>query len=329
MADRIDMTRLQPPGVTERFLTRMIADLRGYWDNDGGLDRTKVEVVDCSLCQTACPCDVYFVRERFPYRKCPTCGLVYPSPRPRQQYLKEQYLSGRFAEAIKDLHIASAAYRMETIFKERVEEIMASRVHRGRILDVGCGTGHFLAVAAAHGYEVYGVEPNPAEVQFAKSELKLPNIHCGTLSDANYPASTFDAVTIWDVLEHVEQPGVVLKEIARVLKPGGWVFAYTENFESFNVFVTREYSEIVTPEVHLRHYSPDTFRREFEQVGFRVEEVFTRGLDLAHIGKTMKFYTNIFQNEPMPLLPEQEAAFQDYINQVGKGDNLRLYARKM
>jgi len=141
-------------------------------------------------------------------------------------------------------------------FKERVEEIIAPRVPHGRILDVGCGTGHFLAVAVAHGYEVCGVEPNSDMVQYAKSELKIPNMHCGTLADAMYPAASFDVVTIWDVLEHVEQPGELLKDIARVLKPGGWVFAYTENFESFNVFVTREYSEIVTPEVHLRHYSP-------------------------------------------------------------------------
>lgn len=329
MASPIDITRLQPPGVTERYLTRMIADLRSYWASDGGLDPAKVEVVDCSLCQAACPRDVYFQRERFPYRKCPTCELVYPSPRPRSEYLRGQYQSGRFASAVIDLQLPSAGYRMQTIFKERVEEIIAPRVPRGRILDVGCGPGHFLAVAAEHGYQVHGVEPNREMATYARSELKLPSVHCGTLSDADYPASSFDVVTLWDVLEHVEEPGALLRDAIRMVKPGGWVFAYTENFESFNVFVTREYSEIVTPDVHLRHYSPRTFRREFEQAGFRVEEVYTRGLDLAHIAKTMQFYADVFQNERVCLPPEQEARFQEYINQLDKGDNLRLYARKL
>jgi len=43
----------------------------------------------------------------------------------------------------------------------------------------------------------------------------------------------------------------------------------------------------------------------------------------------MKFYENVFPTQPTPLRPEQEAAFQEHINQLGKGDNLRLYARKM
>lgn len=328
MAVRIDIGRLQPAGVTENLTARMILDLRSYWDSDGRLDARKVEVVDCSLCGVACPADMYFMKERFPYRKCPGCGLVYPSPRPRAEFISEQYVSGRFASTFQDLYLPSAPYRMATIFRERVEEIIAPRVPDGRLLDVGCGSGHFLKVAADHGYEVHGVEPNSEMVRYAGHELGLRNIRCGTLSETDYPRAYFDVVTLWDVLEHVEHPGELLKAVNGVLKPGGWVFAYTENFESFNVFVTGPYSEMVGPDVHLRHYSPRTFRREFEQAGFEVETVCTKGLDLAHIRKTFATFPEVFSQPPVPLAAESEEAFQEFINQLGKGDNLRLYARR-
>lgn len=328
ISGQLDITKLQPPGVTERLTAQMVTDLRTYWDSAGGLDRGKVELVDCSLCGTSSPIQALFARERFPYRRCPNCGLVYPSPRPRAQFLKDQYISGRFASAFHELYLPSVPYRMATIFKERIESIIAPRVPRGRLLDVGCSSGHFLKLAAECGYDVYGVEPNPAMVEYAQAELRLRNICCGTLANVGYPASYFDVITLWDVLEHVEQPGMLLKEVDRVLKPGGWVFAYTENFSSFNVLVTREYSEMISPDVHLRHYTSETFRREFEQAGFLVKEVYTHGLDLSHIRKTLTVYPEVFSQKAISLSPEREAAFQDVINQLGIGDNLRLDARK-
>lgn len=324
----LDITRLQPPGVTESLALRMMADLRGYWDPAGGLDAGKVESVGCSLCGALCPTTILFVRERFPYRKCPGCGLVYPSPRPRAAHIREQYVSGRFASTFHDLYLPSAAYRMATIFRERVEEIIAPRVPRGRLLDVGCGSGHFLKVAVDYGYDGYGVEPNPEMVRFAADELGLRHIRCGPLSETDYPPAYFDVVTLWDVLEHVERPGDLLTAVRGVLKRDGWVFAYTENWESFNVLVAGEYSEMVAPDVHLRHYSPLTFRGEFERAGFRVEAVYTKGLDLAHIRKTIATFPGVFPRESSALTPEGDEAFQELINRLGKGDNLRLYARR-
>lgn len=327
MSTSLDITQLQPPGVTEELHLQMIADLQGYWDGEG-LDPAKVEAVGCSLCQTPAPLNSIFVRERFSYRMCPTCGLIYPSPRPRASYLEEQYVTGRFAASFHDLYLPSAPYRMATIFRERVEEILAPRVPKGRILDVGASTGHFLAVAVAHGYDGYGVEPNPEMARFAATELGLSNIFCGALEDARYPSDSFDAITLWDVLEHVPDPGTLLAEARRVLRPEGWLFAYTENVDSFNLLITREFSEMISPDVHLRHYSARTFRREFEQAGFHVEDVYTKGLDLAHVSKTVRLYPHILPQGLVPLARDQEDAFQHFINQCGRGDNLRLYARK-
>lgn len=328
MSRPLDMQALQPPGATEELARRMGEDLRAYWAPDEGLDDQKVHRVDCSLCGAACPDAVWFTRERFPYRRCPGCGLVYPSPRPRSSFIKSQYETGRFAEAFETLYLPSAAYRMATIFTERVDEIIRPRVPSGRLLDVGCGPGHFLRVAADRGYETYGVEPSPQMVAFATERLGLARVTGAALADAGYPPDFFDVVTVWEVLEHVERPGDILRDIFRVVKPGGWVFAYTENIESFNAFVTGPYAEMIAPDVHLRHYSPATFRLEFERAGFAVDQVYTRGLDLSHISKTVAAYPHAVPLGVPELSPESCLELQEWINHLGKGDNLRLYARR-
>ena len=323
----LDISQLQPAGVTENFALKQTQDWQAYWDGQG-LDPDKIEHVDCSLCGTPCPTDTIWERERFPYRRCPNCTLIYPSPRPKMSYLAEQYLTGRFAEMFEKMYLPSAPYRMATIFRERVEELIMPRVPSGRILDVGCSSGHFLKVAEEHGFEVYGVEPSVAMTQFATNELELPNIHCGTLTDAGLPAEHFDVVTLWDVLEHVENPHQVLGQVMPLLKPGGWVFAYTENIDSFSVFVTGKFSEIIAPDVHLRHYSPVTFRKEFEDAGYDVQTVHTNGLDFSHIRKTFNTHNGEFPEKELTVTPKQDAKMQLIINALGKGDNLRLFARK-
>lgn len=327
-APLLDLAKLQPAGITEAITAQMIQDLRGYSTPEGALDSEKVLRVDCSLCGASCPEEVLFLLEGFPYRRCPSCTLVYPSPRPRAELIRKQYVSGRFTSVFQQMYLPSAPYRMATIFNERVEELIRPRVPSGRLLDVGCGSGHFLKVAHDAGFEVHGVELNPEMVEFAAKELGLPDIRCGTLEETGYPAGHFDALSLWDVLEHVERPGRLLTEALRVTRPGGWVFAYTENFDSFNLFVTGKYSEIVAPDVHLRHYTPETFRREFEQAGFTVDRVYTRGLDLAHIRKTARTYPDQFPALEKWMPQGMDGPLQEFVNQIGKGDNLRLFAQK-
>jgi len=216
---------------------------------------------------------------------------------------------------------------MSTIFRERVVDIIMPRCPTGRILDIGCSSGHFLKVAHDHGFDVYGIEPNPEMVRYASVELGLPNISNGVLKGDEYTADFFDVITLWDVLEHVPDPHALLRNVFKLLKPEGWVFAYTENADSFNVFVTGGDSEMFTPDVHLRNYTPKTFRAEFDKAGFVIKEVMTKGLDIQHIKTTMKMMPGKFTNA-LDLPDDDCERLQSVINKLGKGDNLRLFAQK-
>jgi len=80
------------------------------------------------------------------------------------------------------------------------------------MLDVGCNLGFFLSVARAQGYEVHGVEISAESVKYAQEQLNL-DVVCGTIETASYPDRSFDVITLWDVIEHVPQPIVLLSEI--------------------------------------------------------------------------------------------------------------------
>lgn len=326
-----DKSQLHPPGAVEEQYKAMVKDLMFYWGEEAdSLDTEKVETVSCSLCAAPPPpaSTAIFVKFRFPYLRCPQCSLVYPSPRPKMEHVEAQYKSGRFSGSFTDIYLPSAEYRMKTIFRERVEEIISPRIPKGRILDIGASSGHFLKVAHDHGFDVHGIEPNPDMVSFATDKLGLPNIKCGTLEEGEYPSDFFDAITVWDVLEHVPDPGELLRNVFRILKPGGWVFAYTENLDSFNVFVTGGDSEMFVPDVHLRHYSPATFKKEFEEANFLVRDVLTKGLDIQHIETILKLNPGKYPEEELRYMMKDSEQWQAVTNALGKGDNLRLFAQK-
>jgi 2-polyprenyl-3-methyl-5-hydroxy-6-metoxy-1,4-benzoquinol methylase len=85
----------------------------------------------------------------------------------------------------------------------------------GRLLDVGCGPGHFVREAKLTGWDATGLEVSPLEVQYGRSELGV-NIIQGTVEE-NVPEGDFDIVTFWDVLEHLSDPISALKTTARIL----------------------------------------------------------------------------------------------------------------
>ena len=109
-------------------------------------------------------------------------------------------------------------------------------------------------------------------------------------NQSSYEKDSFDVITLWDVIEHVPQPSELLEIAFQILKPGGLCFAYTENFRSFNVMVCGERSEIFAPDVHLWHYTPDSFKAQFSAAGFTEIKTVTKGLDLDHISVTEKIF---------------------------------------
>ena len=102
----------------------------------------------------------------------------------------------------------------------------------GRLLEIGCGSGAFLARMRSLGWNVFGIEPDPAAVAWGQQTHKL-DVTCGTWEQMRFPADFFDVITMNHVIEHVHDPVGLLTECQRILRPGGNVVLTTPNADSW------------------------------------------------------------------------------------------------
>jgi 2-polyprenyl-3-methyl-5-hydroxy-6-metoxy-1,4-benzoquinol methylase len=153
----------------------------------------------------------------------------------------------------------------------------------GKLLDVGCGVGIFLSMAKEKGWEVFGVDVSDYATNFAMEKFGL-NCFTGKLKDANFPDKYFDVITLWDAVEHFENPLEELGEIKRILTDDGIILFDTPNVESlmrliahwtywataglFKYPVRKLYHQF-----HLYYFSPKTLRMLLEKAGFEVIEM--------------------------------------------------------
>lgn len=144
----------------------------------------------------------------------------------------------------------------------------------GKLLDVGCGDGQFLANMRELGWEVHGVEPDGQAVKAANQKFGL-NVHEGALEKISFPDNTFDAITMSHVIEHLPNPIGTLRECKRMLKKGGRLVMTAPNIESLAHRLYRDSWLPLDPPRHLFLYSPSTLRTCVERSGLRIMELRT------------------------------------------------------
>jgi SAM-dependent methyltransferase len=142
-----------------------------------------------------------------------------------------------------------------------------------RILDAGAGRGRFVATAAAAGYEASGIEPSPR----GPVDARIARV---TIEEARFPASSFDAVTLWHVLEHLDDPGAALRRIADWLAPGGLLLVGVPNIASWQARAGGERWYHLDAPRHRVHFTPAGLGELLEASGFA--PVATRYVLLEH-----------------------------------------------
>lgn len=136
---------------------------------------------------------------------------------------------------------------------------------RGKLLDIGCARGEFLNVAQRH-FEVYGVETSATALERARAAFGS-RVFGGDLREARFPAETFDVVTLFSTVEHLDDPVGVLRECRRVMREGGILVVKTPNFSSLNrQLLGGEWSGYKLPE-HRFFFTPGGIRRVFDRAG--------------------------------------------------------------
>lgn len=240
------------------------------WSNEGVLVQ---DATECILCRRAGAFLYKGLEDRlfdapgiWSLMECRPCGLCWLNPRPLASETGKLYASyythqvshqsGGLKRLIRSAVLASA-YGYVRHDENALRGWMFSRIgpirelvggsvlwlharERGKLLDVGCGNGAFLAHMRNLGWEVAGVEPDPAAVQVAREVYDI-DVFCGTLEEAPIPEDSFDVVTMNHVLEHVPDPIMTLTTCRRVLRSGGKVVIVTPNVASLGARVWRQY----------------------------------------------------------------------------------------
>ena len=184
---------------------------------------------------------------------CDGCGFVYTNPVPD--------LTPAYTDNVDQVYLSTVEQRRRTAEND-VKRIQA-RVKSGRVLDVGCAVGIFLDAAAAAGYQTEGIELS----QWARAEAsRRHTVYDKTLEDLKFK-DRFDGVTLWGVIEHLQDPGVEMKRVFEALKPGGYVFLYTGDVDSSlaRVMGRRWYWYMG---MHLMYFSGRTLRMMLSRLGF-------------------------------------------------------------
>lgn len=139
----------------------------------------------------------------------------------------------------------------------------------GRLLDVGCGSGEFLQRHVALGWEGWGVEVSPEAVRYAREKRGL-RVFQGELAAARFPPAMFDTVVFNHSLEHMFSPTATLREVHRILRPGGRLFLALPNAASAEARLFGRWWFGWEVPRHLYHFTPRTLDRCLRQSGFRV-----------------------------------------------------------
>lgn len=201
---------------------------------------TAIAIKDCPICSSPaytyaydCTRPAIHAERGIPgmIRRCTSCGMLYKetSVQPTEVY------DEAYAESFQNLAVYAGAEPTVTFFR-RVLSDSLQRVKQQppRLLDIGCGVGTLLAVAADLGCDVAGVEISAPLAQ--KASERGYQVFAHDVAEL-HTDSKYDIITMMDIIEHLYDPGRILRELRQRLQPGGELIVYTPNHASMLIDV--------------------------------------------------------------------------------------------
>ncbi|MEK7383309.1 MAG: class I SAM-dependent methyltransferase [Elusimicrobiota bacterium] len=209
---------------------------------------------------------------------CPACGVVFSEP--RQAVGADWYAACAPLRGLEKRPAPDTDWRFRQFFSDRLP--------RGRLLDVGCGDGGFLTLAARRGFSVTGFDYDDRVADQARAK-GLADIHAMEFSDfitGRRPAE-FDTATLFDVLEHTPEPSWFLGRIKSLLRPGAHVAITLPNGLRPLPWGREEHDY---PPHHFTRWTPEALKGFLERAGFEVLRQDADSLKLCYLSDHFFFY---------------------------------------
>ncbi len=209
-----------------------------------------------------------FSHQSYRVMRCECCSLMFLNPQPSNEELGKIYTECYFLGHDSDEGRRTVSDLKRATARQYLAELARyNGPHTGRLLEVGCGSGDFLCEAEEAGYDVLGVEYSADACANAGRRLKRGRVVQGELAEVKLPDSHFDVCVLNDVIEHVRDPLAFLREVRRVLRPGGAIFIATPCLDSWSARWMKERWMEWKPE-HLTYFNKANIQTALLKAGF-------------------------------------------------------------
>ena len=238
--------------------------------------------------------DYSLTRESFDIIECAHCSLKYTFPTPPPDKISAYY---NFPEYISHSDVKTGwMNHLYHIIRERTLKQKAAWVQslftglKGKILEVGAGTGAFANVMHQKGWEVTALEPDEKSRERALQNFQLqllPSDYLYQLSD-----STYDVITLWHVLEHVHDLKGYLKTFSTILKPTGRLIIAVPNHTSYDAQYYKKHWAAYDVPRHLYHFSPSSMEQLLKPFNLHIVQVKPMWFDSFYVSLLSEKYRN-------------------------------------
>jgi 2-polyprenyl-3-methyl-5-hydroxy-6-metoxy-1,4-benzoquinol methylase len=239
------------------------------------LAQVKLDAAPCSICASTENTVLYpaGVAQAHQVVRCNTCELMFASPRLATVTNADQWQSAQQAEEIvKPIRLDKEQLQIRDHRTTRAY-LKQHYPARGKLVEVGSSCGFLLkALRDEDGWDVCGIEPDKRLADYAVQVNGVPTINA-LCEDAGVPDGSVDVIIMLHVIEHVPDPVGLLKELNRMLKPGGLVVLETPTYDTlpFKLLGRRERS--LSCDGHILFYTAETLRKTYELAGFTLEQL--------------------------------------------------------
>ncbi|HEX9981585.1 MAG TPA: class I SAM-dependent methyltransferase [Flavobacterium sp.] len=198
-------------------------------------------------------------------------------------YESEDYIS--HTDAKRSLFEKAYHFVKELSLKKKQTLIDALQPEKGKLLDIGAGTGDFLQCMRNDGWQVSGAEPSEKASEIAlKKGISLAR------ETTSFQSGSFNVITMWHVLEHVPDPKKQIAELDRLLVTGGTIVIAVPNFHSYDAKHYKEYWAAYDVPRHLWHYSATSIEKLFAEKGFKLKEILPMKFDAFYVSLLSEKY---------------------------------------
>ncbi|WP_309642500.1 class I SAM-dependent methyltransferase [Flavobacterium sp.] len=227
-------------------------------------------------------------KEEFTLYRDESIDLVFTYPQPEEHKLAAYYESEDYishTDGSRSFFEKAYQFVKQIALKNKLKCINQLQESKGILLDIGAGTGDFLAVAKQDGWQIIGIEPNDKAKMIAQKKGVSFAENTASLED-----HSIDAITMWHVLEHVPNIENQIKELKRLLKPSGTIIIAVPNFNSYDAKYYNSFWAAFDVPRHLWHFSKKSIKSLFERENLHLVKIVPMLFDAFYVALLSEKY---------------------------------------